>query len=432
MKDNHYDVKEVDARRGSARRKKKKGKKVALIIIAFIVIAAASFVLTIKLVDPSFDFKALMPASVSESVAKAEDFIYGKLLGKPQNENGVTVVTKQTTTETTTAETTTRASGRYAPIEQFALDEDLKGNYLGNVLLGGQTASDNSYFYHSVDGKGIYRFNPSNEDYTKIYSSADKLRCLNVRGDFLYFINANNNKLYKVSKGQQSAVTVAKDAKFAYVYDSDIYIITTDNRLITCTVSNFEKKTLYNANDNDISFIGLSKKRVYFSVTNFLGDTEYLCVQRTGKKSIKEFLDKTGKDELLYPVMENGFMYYYKANGDKFDLMRRKFGSEKPVKLVKKAESAGYTIPAGNRLYFAELKNGRFSEKELNMNSDNIKEMLFVRKTKADNTLTFQHNGSYDFIIGRKEQGGKKVYIASSMYTGSTNVMSFADGKWKY
>ena len=58
--------------------------------------------------------------------------------------------------------------------------------------------------------------------------------------------------------------------------------------------------------------------------------------------------------------------------------------------------------------------------------------MLSVKKATPEHELIFQHGGEYDFIIGKKNADGDKVYLASSFYTGSENIMKFKEGKWSY
>ncbi|MFR6512044.1 MAG: hypothetical protein ACLUP7_08115, partial [Eubacterium sp.] len=70
--------------------------------------------------------------------------------------------------------------------------------------------------------------------------------------------------------------------------------------------------------------------------------------------------------------------------------------------------------------------------KEINMNNNKTKVMLTVNSVGESNTLKFYHGGEYDFIIGKKSDGGGRVYISSSNLTSSTDTMRFKNGKWSY
>ena len=66
------------------------------------------------------------------------------------------------------------------------------------------------------------------------------------------------------------------------------------------------------------------------------------------------------------------------------------------------------------------------------MNTKTKKTMLSVSGVKETEHINIFHGGEYDFIIGQKAENGDEVYIASGMYTSSSNVMEFSQGKWEY
>jgi len=421
MKENYFDNPNTDENRIERQKKKKKGSfgKTLLMIIGMLVIALAAFVITVKLISPDFDLVSLVPEKVISLV-------------KPQQ---VTEPSKTTTTTTQpTTQPTTAAAVFYLPIEDFATEEAKKGNQLGNILNGGLVGSDMTFIYHIVNGDGIYRFNPSSESYSRIYATADRLCSLNLRGDYLYFVNKRDNKFYRLQKNSQKAEAIAEKVKQAYIYDDKAYYVTTDNRMCVMGFDSLKEKTLYNSVDEDMTLIGVSLKRVFFSLDG-ISTTKFVTVDIKGKKKAQEFRAACAKDEVLCPVMENGFMYYYELQSDgSYNLCRKKYGSENAVTLAENVSStAVYPVTDTNRVFFAtSKKENRFNLVELNMNSGALKVMLSVNGVAADNTLTVQHGGVYDFIIGKKSADSKRIYLGSSVNTGSTNVMKFKDGSWSY
>lgn len=395
------------------RAKKRKGKKAVktfLVIFALIIIALAAFIITIKIAEPDFDFSALIPEQTAE-------FVNEKVLGN--------VTTTQQTTETTAKPTTTQQTLTYLDSAEFAFDTSVQGNYLGNILNGGKVGTDLTYIYHIADGKGIYRFNPSTEDYTLCYKTSDTLSSLNLRGDYFYYVNESDHNLYKLQKGTSKPKKVAQNVRLAYVYDSTVYFVTNDNKLCAMDVKALIPVIDYYSADYRLDLIGISLDRIFFSLTDEYNNiVEYRTVDAYGHEPAVKFRDDEPIGNIMYPAMENGFLYYYeKQSSGSYNLCRQKFGSEKAVTLDQDVQANDYPTVDSNRLYYSEYSNDKYKMRELNMNSGKDKTLI---SAKADSDIAYQHGGEYDFIIG------DGVYSASCVYTSSTNVMKFKNGKWKY
>lgn len=394
------------------KKKRKKAKKTFLTVISFIIIGIAVFLITIKVMKPDYDFSAFIPQSIVSLV----------------NREIKNIVPAEQTSEPSTTQTTTKPMMNYIEFEQFNFNTSKQGNYLGNLLGGGKVGTDLTYIYYIVDGKGIYRFNPNTEDYALFYSSADTLGSMNLRGDYIYFVNESTNELCKFQKGKKEAKVVAENVKFAYVYDSNVYYVTMDNSLCTMDVKTLSPTTVYHSADGELNFVGISLDRVFFTVTENDGTVNYLTVDNYAHKSYSYFRESTYPGEIISMQIENGFMYYYQLQDDgTYDLCRQKYGSDKQITLIDNVTITDYVVVDSNRLYYSELDEDKFSMKELNMNSDDTKTLLKVSGVNRNNLPSIQHGWEYDFIIG----AGK--YSASCVYTSSTNVMSLKDNKnWEY
>ena len=420
-----YDLNEIERRREKGVKKRKRKKKTKgffkglLIFLGIIILALTAFVVTVKIAAPDFDFSALVPKQVVDLVK--EDVL------------GETTTAAPTTTTTTTTATQTVD---YLEFDNFEFDTSKQGNSLGNLMGKGKgaVAYDSSYIYHLVKGKGIYRFGPESESYTRVYKSDSELSSLNLRGDYFYFINEDNGKAYKMKKGGSDPKPIAANVKFLYVYASNVYYITKDNSLCIMDVKELQSKTLYTADaDLMLDFVGVSLQRVFFTESSSLGDVKYLTIDNEGKTDVAYFMETGDVLSIVSLELENGFFYYYEMQEDmSYNLCRKKFGSDKTVTLLKNVNTKDYVIINSNRLYYSSYKDSKFRMRELNMNSGSKKTLLSVSGVSDDNTLAFFHGGDYDFIIGEKSDGGEKVYRGSCVYTGSTNTMNFKDGKWKY
>lgn len=393
------------------KKKEKKAKKVFLLILSLIVIAVAVFVATIKFTNPGFDFSSLVPKEIVE-------FAQGKLNNSAP----------QQTTQQTTASTTTEPFMDYIEFEDFDFNTSRQGNYLGNILNGGKVGTDLTYIYYIVDGKGIYRFNPNTEDYALYYESGDNLGSINLRGDYIYFVNLSSGQLCKLRKGKKEPDIVAENVRMAYVYDDNIYYVTNTNSLCSMNVKNLQPTTLYNSGDEQLNFVGISLSRVFFTVTESDGTVNYFTIDNYAHKKSSKFRKSTYHGEILSMEMENGFMYYYelKENGT-YSLCRQKFGSDKVVTLLDNVTDFQYVIVDANKLYYSELDNKKLKMKELNMNSNAVKTLLKADTSDTATVPIIQHGWEYDFIIG------DSIYSASCVYTSSNNVMTLNDdNKWKY
>ena len=401
------------------KRKRKKARKNALMIFSFIIIALAAFVITVKILKPDVTVKSFLPE-------KTYNYI---------NEN---VLKNTTTTETeptqTTEATTTKPAGRYLPIEEFAFDKDKKGNLLGNVLAGGKAWHDDTYIYHIIDGDGIYRFYPSDETFTRIYQSGAYLSNLNINDTHLFFTNDSDKKLYTLKKGESTATPIAENIKTAYLYDSTLYCVTYAGGVTVMSTDGSGAKTLYSSSGEEVQLVGISLGRVYFTAKDSYGTLRFWTIDKEGKEEKVMFREVANVKDFISPVLEDGFLYYYTPNSDgTFDLHRQKFGSENVVDLIEGAAVSQYAIVENQRLFYAHRDGSQFIVKEMNMNNGEKRVLLKSDNVTDDNSLIFQHGGTYDFIIGYRN-AKSWVCFASCVNTSSENVMHFVfdEGKWTY
>ena len=182
-----------------------------------------------------------------------------------------------------------------------------------------------------------------------------------------------------------------------------------------------------------MNFVGISLDRVFVSVTGSDGTVEYYTVQNAANSTAVKFKSDSADGEIKSLQLENGYMYYYQRRDDgSYDLIRQKFGSEKTVTLLEGATTTDYVTVDSNRVYYSDFDGSKYRMKEINMNNNKTKVMLTVNSVGESNTLKFYHGGEYDFIIGKKSDGGGRVYISSSSLTSSTDTMRFKNGKWSY
>ncbi|MBR3149718.1 MAG: hypothetical protein IKF64_06065 [Eubacterium sp.] len=424
-KNNYYDNDGADYSRSRRTKKKKKhgALKGFIVFISIIVVALAVFVTTVKFLAPDFDLTTLVPK-------KAVTFVDEKIRGNTTTAPETT--TKETTTKPTTTERVTEKMMSYLDSSEFKIETSKTGNLVGNLMNGGKVATDYSYIYYVASG-GLYRFEPDEETYTRIYDSTTSLSSLNLRGDFLYFVDDAQHKLLKMQKGAEAPKTVADNISFAYVYDSTVYFVTVNNDIGVMDAKELQPKILYSSADDEMRFVGASLHRVFFAVKDYSGNVDYLTIATDGNEQTPSPFRKRdeGFDSKL--VLENGFMYFYSSNNNgTYNVCRQKFGSEKVITLANDSDYSNYIAVENNRLYYPQLADGKFNMMEINMNSKKSRCLLSVGSVQQNHTLRFFHGGEYDFILGNKSEGGEYVYRGGCMYTGSTNYMSLEDGKWRY
>lgn len=427
-KNNYFENDNIDAERLKRQkaRKRKKTAKCFLTVLGLIVVAVAVFLITVKICVPDFDFKTLIPDNISQMInADSKKSTTPDTTAQPSTAQPATA---QPTTQKPESELLT-----YLPAEDFAFKTSVQGNHLGNLLNGGKIGTDMTYIYHISNGDGIYRFEPNGETYAKSFSTDDSLSSLNLRGEYFYYVDDDDNCLYQLPKGTSKAKKLAENVKFAYVYDATIYYITTNNSLCTMSVKEQTPTVLYSSDDNEMNFVGISLDRVFVSVTGSDGTVEYYTVQNAANSTAVKFKSDSADGEIKSLQLENGYMYYYQRRDDgSYDLIRQKFGSEKTVTLLEGATTTDYVTVDSNRVYYSDFDGSKYRMKEINMNNNKTKVMLTVNSVGESNTLKFYHGGEYDFIIGKKSDGGGRVYISSSNLTSSTDTMRFKNGKWSY
>ncbi len=202
---------------------------------------------------------------------------------------------------------------------------------MGNILnkTHGAVTFNGAYIYFAAPGQGIYRFAPTEETTTKV-KGVKNACCLNIMGDFLYYIDKGSKKLQKLSVSGGDAVTLLPDARRAYGYNDRLFCLTGDS-LYTVTAAG-DKTLLYTAGaDKKLALVGISLTDVYFTETdNLTGEVEYLAVGQTGGNST-HFRAATEKDEVRSMALENGYFYYYQRRSeDQYDLVRQKLAAKRP------------------------------------------------------------------------------------------------------
>ncbi len=425
MKNDYFENDSADSKRSKRKKKKKERKalKGFMVFLAMVVVGLAVFVGTVKFLSPDFDFSSLVPKP-------AYTFFDEKIMG--HTTTTTTQKTTVTTTETTTAEPTTAERIDYLEFEEFKMNTERQGNAMGNLMNGGQVATDYSYIYH-IASSGIYRMNPETEDYSRIYETKNKLSSLNLRGDFLYFVDETAHELLKLQKGSSEPAHIAKDVKLAYVYDNKIFYVTTNNEICYMSIDKMSPVTLYSSGSSEMRLVGISLNRVFFAVKNTAGKIDYLTVELDDKTgAAAPFRDSDeGTDSKL--VMENGFMYYYKPNTDgSYSVCRQKFGSKEEVTLAEDSDGSCYIEVDGNRLFYPEFKENKFMLTEINMNSGDSRYLMTINDVQREHQLRYFHSYQYDFVIGKTAENGKDIYRAGCVYTGSTHFMKFNKGTWTY
>lgn len=416
-------------------RKRKRVRKKILLIIAAIIILLAVFIVTVKLVNPDFDIASYLPSGKAQ---QAVEMIDSKLFNK-------TTTTTSTTQPTTQKETTTKARDikkadyDYDDFSVFAFDTSLQGNQVGNLLnkSNGAVTYSSAYIYYSIEGKGIFRFEPNEEKNAKIISGNYNFKYLNVLGDYLYAVDVNTSTLKKFSVSGGDGVNISDNIAFAYLYNDKIYFVGTDNAVGFINLSDNNKTVLYTAPaDKTVSFAGISLSRVFFvthdSVANY---DEYITVNLNDSNDVLNFRDDTKNNEIVNLSFECGFMYYYKKNDDStYSLCRQKFGSDNVVTLVDNCSVTDYPVVYSNRLYFGELDGSKYKARELNMNSKATKTMLSVSDCDGTGTLAVGYGYQYVFSIGTKSEGGEFACKTSCIYTSSSsdNTLSFNGKKLTY
>lgn len=414
---------EKERKKRRKQKKRRKRAKAFFMVLGVLIVAVGAFVLTVKICRPDFDFTALIPQA-------AVSFVKEDVLGQTTQ--------PETVTQPASTTTTTVRYADYAEFSDFAFDTSKQGSQVGNILnrSAGAVTFNASYIYFSVSGSGIYRFSPAEETTSKLKGGAKNASCLNIMEEYLYYVDKDSHKLRRVLASGGDAKTIAEDVKQAYGYNGELYCVAQSGGLFSVTGDGSKKTVLYTAGeDKQIQFVGISLTRVYFTVyDSFEDERSFVTVSKTGEDR-QFFRAPAKKDEIVSMQLENGFFYYYKLMDDgTYNLMRKKFGSEKEATLLKNTSNTDYPVIYGNRLYYSQIKKGVCRAMELNMNSKEKKTMLSVANAKKDGSLAVACGYQYIFLIGRKSDGGEKVYRASCIYTSSSadNMMDFSNGKWKY
>ena len=419
------------AKRARARRRKKFFKTV-LVIIGIIAVGFSAFAITIKISNPDYDLKEFIPKIPTEKFEQISSFIEEDILGK---------TTTTTTTETSTTQkptTTKRQNYDYSEFDDFAFDTSLQGNQLGNLLnkTNGRVTYSSSYIYYSIDSKGIYRFEPNNETNSKVLVKKYNFKCLNVLGDYIYFVDTENNRLKRAAVSGGDAIKVCDDIDFAYLYNDKVYFVGTDNSVGYINTDGFEKTVLYTAPaDKEVSFAGISLSRLFIVQHDKVADySEYITVSLKDKTK-RYFRDDTKGDEIINLQLEGGYFYYYEKQDDgSYNLIRQKFGSEKTVTLLENCNVTDYPVVYANRLYYTREKKNQIYAMELNMNSMAKKTMLSTDFDDDTNTIGVGYGYQYVFLFGRASESEYMKYRGSCIYTSSStdNTIKFKNGKWYY
>lgn len=406
-----------------AQKKRRKVLKGVLMTVVIIVIAFASFLVTVKISKPDFDFKTLIPQKAIGLVEQIKE----KTSNKPVQESW------------TFPKASEPEYMDYIAIEDFAFDSSKQGNQIGNIFNAsqGKITYNASYIYFSKKESGIYRFTSSEETTAKLNINVKNCSSLNVVGDNLYFVNDDTSELQKCSVSGGKITTLAKDARKAYVYNDYVFYLGINNNFCVIKTDGSEQRQLFSAvASNKIDFVGVSLTRVFLTEHNsYNNEVQYITVSYKDDSSIEYFNTPSAIGEIVSMSLENGFFYYYRLqdNGS-YNLCRMKYGSGNEVTLIKEVSSTDYPVVCGNRLYYSVKDGNQIRARELNMNTDKTKTILSVSDVNSSASVGVGFGYQYVFLIGEKSGGSQAVNKGTCIYTSSSsdNIMDFKDGKWRY
>lgn len=383
--------------------------KVVLFVVGVVVLALAAVLALLRYAFTDFYFESIIP---DKEVAS---YIDEKFIGR-------TYALETTVTQTTLP---VYESMTYLDSSDFDFQNEKKGNFVGNILNGGKACKYNSYAYHIVDGAGIYRFDPNGETYKLVMSVPDKISSLNIYDGDYYFVEDESGWLCKGSSGSYHKLT--PNIKSAYIYDGKAYCVSTYNQIMSVDTSSGNARVLFSSEKGrELSIVGVSLDRVFFTLKYENGRTEFLCTDLKLAKT-ESFKSASLNDEIKYMSMENGYLYYcLKQNDGSYNFVRQKFGSQNVVTLIENKDFSSFAVTDSNRVFCSYVDGGTVFLDEYNMNSKQQKNMLTATGVKSAGNVGAYHCGEYDFII---DDG---VYRASSNLTSSTDVMTFSNGRWSY
>lgn len=409
-------------------RKRKKFRKYFLITVSIIVLAMAAFLITMKLCNPDFDLKSIIPQDkIVQTVAFVKEDVFK-------------ITTTTTTTQPTTKPTTTRpANYDYAPFSDFGFDTSMQGNQVGNLLnnTNGSVTYNSNYIYYSIANSGLYRFEPEGETNAALITGNYNFKCLNILDENIYFVDSDSHKLKRAGTTGKNAVDVADNIDFAYLYNDKIYFIGSDNSVGYIDTSDLNKTVLYSAgNDKQLKFVGISLSRVFFTEYDSTKNTyEYITVLIDDKNDRQYFMDTSNGDMIKNLQLECGYFYYYKRQADNtHDLIRQKFGSEKTVTLLEDCSLTDYPVIYANRLYYTAKSSNNIQARELNMNSLENKNMLTLFNTDDTASVGVGYGYKYVYLFGKPSSSSDYSYRGSCIYTSAStdNTIYFSSGSWHY
>lgn len=409
-------------------RKMKKVRKTVLLIIGILILAFASFLITMKLCNPDFDIDSIVPKSeVEQFFDNFNDIVYEK-------------VDVRTTTTTTKPTTTARAANYdYSQFSDFEFDTSLQGNQLGNLLnkTNGCVTYNASYIFYSIDGDGLYRFEPESESNAALNTGGHNYKCLNILGENIYYIDSDSHKLVRALTNGKNQKVIAENIDFAYLYNDKIFFTSVDNAIGFINLNDNKKTILYKAEDNKtLKFVGISLTRIFFTTYNkTTNNNEYITISLSNRADRQFFADDSKGDLIVNMQLECGYFYYYeKQNDSTYNLVRRKFGSDKKVTLLKSCNITDYPVVYANRLYYTAQSSGNIQARELNMNSMTDKNMLTVFDASPDGSIGVGYGYQYVYLFGSPEKNRDRVYKGSCIYTSAStdNTITFVNGSWSY
>ena len=122
----------------------------------------------------------------------------------------------------------TVASGTASSVDntnQRADELNTLGNTAGNLTNGGYAAVQGEWAYYSFPYdslSGLFRMKPDGTDKQKL--SNDKAYSINVVGDWIYYINADDNQIYAIGTDGDGKRSVCQDRTYNFsVVGDDIY-----------------------------------------------------------------------------------------------------------------------------------------------------------------------------------------------------------------
>lgn len=321
---------------------------------------------------------------------------------KPNTEVNNTKSTEELNSSVSSAGNATSSSvTNTLDITMIGTTPNTEGNTSGNLTNGGCFAKQDKWIYFTFPStntiqRPIYRAMSDGETGLKAITEPGQYYCINVVGDWVYYINSTNPYIYRTkTDGSSTAVVTDSYASYMYIKDGFIYYTTQVGIYKLNLTSSKGEDAIQIAKGSNFSFIYVYKNLIYTLSSELKATdpaknrgevTNTLCTMNLDGSNLK----RLSNDNMYKFIFYSNYIFYF--NIDNQRLCRMNLNGSNKIQFTFPINN--YNI-SNNNIYYSRFEGDTINIYKSDLDGKKIAKLtnnIYDNQAKNSSSIFFINN----------------------------------------